>query len=352
MKWLKGSILALLLITIFLGGGYLYLTWNSPLGPPLAPPSGADKPNASSLRQNTAAPISEGQPSSTPAPTLTPTVVPVCGGPPTMTILLSGVASEGYLYGLADAIRVVRVDFQHQTIDVLALPRDLWVDIPEIADHGIREGKLNQAYFYGTEGMGYFDGFGYGSGLLAETLRVNFGIEIDHYLAVNLAAFRRIIDSMGGLDVYFSSPVYIKQFEKPKLYLKTGSHHLTGKQAENVVRSRIEAGDLGRIDQQTVVLKALAGKMLSPAGLQSIPDLIQTLNNQVLTDLSPAEISQLVCLVEMIDPQDQISFVNIPDNQLWEDRVYDPYLDYQPSVLLYDPDTIRKLAGRFNSGSW
>jgi anionic cell wall polymer biosynthesis LytR-Cps2A-Psr (LCP) family protein len=154
------------------------------------------------------------------------------------------------------------------------------------------------------------------------------------------------------VDVYFSHPVYIKKFEKPKLYLRAGNHHLTGKQAENVVRSRIESGDLGRIDQQSLVLKAVAAKILSPAGLQRLPALIEVAQNNVLTDLSPAEASQLICLGENIDPQTGISFLTIPDNQLWEDRVYDPYLDYQPSVLLYDSDAIRHLASKFGSGSW
>jgi len=352
MKLIKYSSLALLVLTFCLIGGYLWLTWNAPLGPPLEPVSTESIQYSSAGIPASATAAPPGLPTATSAPSPTPTIVPVCGGPPSLTILVSGVASEGYLYGLADAIRVVRVDFQRQTISVLALPRDLWVEIPGIADHGVSQGKLNQAYFYGTEGMGFFDGSGYGSGLLAATLQEEFGLEIDHYLAVNLAAFRNIIDAMGGVDVYFSNPVYIKKFEKPKLYLKAGSHHLTGKQAENVVRSRIESGDLGRIDHQSVVLKAVAEKMLSPAGLQRIPSLIQLARNYVLTDLSPAEIDQLICLSEKTDPQNGISFLTIPADQLWEDWVYDPYLDYQPSVLLYEPDAIRNLASRFNSGSW
>ena len=56
--------------------------------------------------------------------------------------------NEDYLYGLADEIRVVRVDFVTPKVTVLALPRDLWVEIPEIEDaYGITHGKLNQAYF-------------------------------------------------------------------------------------------------------------------------------------------------------------------------------------------------------------
>lgn len=350
MKLLKISVLGIFVLTVCLAGGYLLLTWQAPLGPTLDPPA----PTQSSLAVvgEPAATAAPSLPTATPAPSPTPTIVPACGGPPSMTITLSGVASEGYLYGLADAIRVVRVDFQRQTISVLAFPRDLWVDIPGIADHGIRQGKLNQAYFYGTEGMGYFDGSGYGSGLLAATLRQNFGVETDHYLSVNLAAFRRIIDAMGGVDVYFSEPVYIKRFEKPKLYLAAGNHHLTGKQAEQVVRTRIEIGDFGRIDHQSVVLQAVAAKMLSPSGIQHLPGVIQLVKNNVLTDLSPAEISQLVCLAEMIDPQLDITFMDIPPGKLQESRVYDEYLDYQPYVLLFDEGELRRfVASFFSTGS-
>jgi anionic cell wall polymer biosynthesis LytR-Cps2A-Psr (LCP) family protein len=147
---------------------------------------------------------------------------------------------------------------------------------------------------------------------------------------------------MGGVDVYFSEPVYIKRFEKPKLYLQAGNHHLTGKQAEQVVRTRIEIGDFGRIDHQSIVLQAVAAKLLSPSGVQHLPGLIQILQNSVLTDLSPAEISQLVCLAEKIDPQTDIAFFNIPPSKLQESRVYDEYLDYRPYVLLYDEGELRR----------
>ncbi len=84
----------------------------------------------------------------------------------------------------------------------MAIPRDLWVDIPGAAAHGVTQGKLNQAYFYGTEGMGFYDGSGYGAGLLAHTLQSNYGLHVDHYLTVNMYAFRNIVDALGGLDVY------------------------------------------------------------------------------------------------------------------------------------------------------
>ena len=56
--------------------------------------------------------------------------------------------------------------------------------------------------------MGYFSGSGYGSGLLAETILTNYGLRVDHYLAVNLSSFQIIIDTLGGIDVYLAQDVY------------------------------------------------------------------------------------------------------------------------------------------------
>ena len=352
-SFMKYGMAGLLFLTLLVGGGYLLIPWQAPAGSPgeapvFVPPPGSTTPTAAAARPSqTPAPTETPAPTPPPTLTLTPTVEPVCGGPPSMTILVSGVASEGYLYGLADAVRVVRVDFQEPSLAVLALPRDLWVRIPGIADHGVREGKLNQAYFYGTEGMGYYDGAGGGSGLLAMTLRDNFGLEVDHTLAVNLYAFRDIVDAMGGVDVYFSEPVYIKRFGEPKLYKKAGTRHLSGKEAEKVVRSRIGIGDLGRIQNQTVVLKAAAAKMLSPASVKHLPAIVKSLIQKTQTDLSPAEIGKLICLAEKLDLQDDLRFQEFPNQLVSGVWIRDHHLGYTAYALTYDPQEMRRFLEDF-----
>jgi len=67
-----------------------------------------------------------------------------------MNILAIGSDARGanYLYGLADIMRLVRVDFINARVTILEVPRDLWVEIPGISDHyNITHGKMNQAYF-------------------------------------------------------------------------------------------------------------------------------------------------------------------------------------------------------------
>ena len=344
---LKNLIFGLAGFTVLIGVGYLIYSWNRPINPALNLPTekqvveitdGTDEPQISVTEEVSITP--------------TPTIEPVCGAPPSLNILVSGVASNSYLYGLADAVRVVRIDFQTKEVAVLALPRDLWVRIPGLESRGIEAGKLNQAYFYGTEGMGYYSGAGFGSGLLAETLLLNYDYRADRYLAVNLNSFRIIIDALGGIDVYLNQPVYKKVNEQPKIFLTAGSHHLNGKEAEMLARHRITIGDLGRIENQTVVLKAVAVKLLSPSGIVAIPALVEQLKSNVETDLSPADISQLICLAGMLDYQEDIHFETVPSEFMNEQMVHDPARGINTAALVGNEAEIRNLIADYLRGIW
>ena len=350
LKLFKIFIFGLAGITLLLGAGYLLIPWNQPLNQPLdlppVLPSSTPSPGP-----NLAA--TDGlQPTLEPSLTPTPTIVPVCGGPPVVHVLISGVASESYRYGLADAIRVARIDFQLKKVTVLALPRDLWVQIPGLEDQDITVGKLNQAYFYGSEGMGFYSGGGYGSGLLAETLLSNFGYRADHYIAVNLNSFRRIIDAMGGIDVYLPYNVYRQVNEQPKLFLAAGYHHLYGEDAETLARQRITIGDFGRIDNQSIILRAVAAKLLSPAGIAALPSLANQLKSNVMTDFSPTEITQLICLAGKMDYKEDIVFNTLPTDYMEQKRVYDPRLDKNTAALVVDEEGVRQLMEDFQAGIW
>ena len=344
---LKRIILIIIGLTSVIGVVYLVISWNRPINPALEIPDHNSEEPRETLTDN----INE-ETENQSGEIIQPTLEPVCGGPPTMTVLVTGVASKDYLYGLADAIRVARIDFQTQKVTVLALPRDLWIEIPGLDDRGITVGKLNQAYFYGTEGMGYYSGAGFGSGLLAESLFINFGLAADHYLSVSLSSLRKIINTLGGVDVYLPQDVYKRVNDQPVLFLKAGSHHLNGKQAEMLARQRISIGDFGRINNQTILLKAIAVQILSPSGIAAIPPIVEQVQSNVLMDFSPAEITQLICLAGMIDFQEDIKFVSIPQDLMNEQMVYDPARGINTAALVSDEDKIQVLINDFNTGIW
>ena len=199
----KNLIRGIVLLVSVVGGVQLVRFYRQPLGEPLALPTATrTRPTLTSYPVGNEAVISVF--TETPIATATSTPQPLCGGPSIMNILAVGSDARGnhYLYGLADVIRLVRVDFVNARVTILEVPRDLWVDIPGISDHyDITQGKMNQAYLYGNKGLGYYDGPGEGPGLLARTLNLNLGANPDHYLAVNMKTFESIVDAVGGIDV-------------------------------------------------------------------------------------------------------------------------------------------------------
>jgi LCP family protein required for cell wall assembly len=293
----------------------------------------------------------------TPTPTLTPTptALPVlCGGPPAMFILLVGsdARRDSYAVGLSDSMRLVRVDFIEASIQVLTFPRDLYVEIPEIEDHnGITHGKLNQAFLYGNPGYNYYEGPGQGPGLLALTLEHNFGARVDHYVAVNLQTFVRIVDTLGGIDIDLPYAIdgRAKASRDPNRYFAAGKQHLDGYRTMLLARLRPQ-GDLQRTGVQDLILEAITKKALSSAVILKLPQLIKDFSDSVQTDLGPMEIGQLLCLRTRLDPQ-KIGFVSFPGNLFKNGRVRDPVLG-NTSILEADFGVLTDYVQRFKDGLW
>lgn len=290
----------------------------------------------------------------TPSPTFTPTMTEpsvLCGGPPIMYILLVGSDTRGkdYSIGLADSIRIVRVDFVEPRVQVLTFQRDLYVEIPGIESYNVTMGKLNQAYLYGNPGYGFYTGPGQGPGLLALTLKQNFGAQVDHYAAVNLRSFEKIVDTLGGIDIKLPYTVNgrVPGSRDPDRYFASGNQHLNGYRTMLLARMR-PLGDFRRSQVQNLILQALAKKMLSPITIKKMPDLIDSFYSSVQTDLGVTELGQLVCLAEKLDVQ-KIEFINFPEDLFKGGRIHDPVLG-NTFILNADFDVMKKYVQAFNMG--
>jgi LCP family protein required for cell wall assembly len=343
--------------------------WNDPLTsaglalPTYAPtktpiPKDIETNNSSELVITPTSPL-EGidlAPTPTPIPPGEPTPVPLCGGPPVMTILITGIDTydDNYRYGLADVIRIVRVDFVEAKVTVLSLPRDIWVEIPDISDHyGITHGKLNQAYFYGTEGMGYYDGVGQGPGLLSLSLALNFDLYVDHYGSVNMSTMERMIDAVGGIDIYLPTDVDGKSIDGSfdLGYFKAGYNHFNGDEAIRYARIRSIDNDIERMNRQTQVLYALQEKITKPSVLPRIPKLILAFNDSVIADLSPGDLAVLTCMIPEIT-KDNLVFTTLPQNLLEAGRQYDSHLKTYVFVFHANFEAVKELVGYFQAGIW
>ena len=340
--------------------------WREPLGPALQistatpfqlQPTWTPNPDVKVSPPATSSPVSV-LPASPTLATLVSTVAPIgmCGAPPIMNILVVGSDARGdnYNYGLADMIRLVRVNFVNPKVTILEFPRDLWVEIPDIADNlkGQDHEKLNQAYLYGNPGFGYTDDPAQGPGLLSRTMVLNFGTQIDHYAALNMRTFVKIINAVGGIDVTLPEAVDGRTAEDTnrRLLFRAGTLHLDGDRALMLARIRIEGG-FARADNQNRVLCALRDKVTSPSVITKIPDLISSFQDAVQTDLSPAQLGQLACIGTKIQPGNVV-FASFPEEHFKQSRVFDPV--FKKNVFAWDVDyeILREYIRQFNEGAW
>ena len=279
-----------------------------------------------------------------------------CGAPPVMHLLVVGAdqRSNSYTYGLGDVIRLVRIDSITPRVTVLEFPRDLWVEIPDISDnlHGQDHEKLNQAYLYGNRGFGYTDDPAQGPGLLARTLSLNFGVQLDHYVGVNMRTFVKVVNAVDGIDIYLPHGMDGRTAEdrSKRLIFPPGWNHLYGEEALTLARIRNE-GVFSRADNQDIVLCALREKITRPQVVIQIPQLIASFQNSIQTDLSPELISQLACLGPKIQPGN-IVFASFPQDQFKSARIYDPV--FKKNVFIWDVDfnVLSDYVSRFQAGTW
>lgn len=265
---------------------------------------------------------------------------PVCNQPESMIFLLVGVDSGGsydYQAGLADAIRLIRFDFVNKQINMMALPRDMMVDFPEGRSTMPSPLKINQTYLMGTEAFNRYLGTGNGAHSLAEAIEYNFGVSVDHYMAVNFQLVQSAIDAVGGIDV--NLPGGVDGGALGQFY--AGPQHLNGEQALSLMRIRLKYTDAFRVGHQTIVLKALFEKMRQPEMLLKIPGLVGDFRKNVLTDLSLEELVRLgECTLKEFEVS-QIKDKQFTEEEIQAGREYIPSMDMYLFVYKWDDKAVK-----------
>jgi LCP family protein required for cell wall assembly len=172
----------------------------------------------------------------------------------------------------------------------LSIPRDTMANIP---GYGVT--KINAAYAYG------------GPALAIKTIEQFTGLKINHLIVVNLAAFPQFIDAIGGVDVTtgricsnISGGAKNGGFT---LNLRPGSHHLDGRDALTLARTRENAcnatsNDLTREGYQQKILNAIKSKLLSPTTFFHLPWASWAAPKTLRTDMGPLSLLSLFAAAE------------------------------------------------------
>jgi anionic cell wall polymer biosynthesis LytR-Cps2A-Psr (LCP) family protein len=211
-----------------------------------------------------------------------------------------------------DFIRYVKINFSQISVDVVAIPRDLWVQTPALAPFNVFAYRLGEVYYYETnrDVGSQRDTMIRATTLLGQTLYDNFGIVPDHYLTLDGGSIAPMVDTLGGVDINNSANITIEGYLYP-----AGRVHLNGEQASIYSRWLITDTEWDRLSRQKNVILGIWDKVLEPASLSNLPNLLQQFSNSYVTDLSPELITSLTCMMNKV-AQEDIHFYSISQDMV------------------------------------
>jgi LCP family protein required for cell wall assembly len=200
-------------------------------------------------------------------------------------IMIMGVDRRSDDVGRSDTLMVATVDPAKKKAGLFSVPRDTRVQI-----EGNGYDKINAAYAYG------------GHALTEKTVEQLLGVPMDYYVLIDIHAFERIIDALGGVDVKVEKRMH---YEDPwdddgglVIDLYPGEQHMDGKKAIQYVRYRDGEGDIGRIGRQQKFMKAVLEKVISPQILPRLPQLIEEVASAVQSDMSVQDMVKFANLMK------------------------------------------------------
>ena len=184
----------------------------------------------------------------------------------------------------SDSIFVLHADPRQRTIRGLSLPRDLYVPLQGLPVR--RTAKLNAALFYG-------DYYARSQGIPAarETISNLIGVPVDGTVVVHFGFLEKVVDSIGGVEIYFENPVTDPHFFSMRgessysLRFEAGWNYLNGRKALDYVRMRKPDTDFGRMKRNRQLLSVIMTRLKSPASWLRLPTLAPQLPSEINTDI-------------------------------------------------------------------
>lgn len=203
-----------------------------------------------------------------------------------VNILVSGVDIGDAKVKLSDGQKrtdtIILVNFNPSTgaINLVSIPRDTLVKIKG------QNQKINASNVLG------------GDGYLTKAVEDLLDIDINYTARINYEGFRKLIDAIGGVDMYISRDMYYDDASQDlHIYFKKGTTvHLDGEKAEEFFRWRenndgtgLADGDIGRINNQHLFIEKVIEKVKTPAFIAKIPSIISIVPKYVTTTMKPDE---------------------------------------------------------------
>lgn len=197
----------------------------------------------------------------------------------------------------SDSMIVAHIDPKEKKVTALSIPRDTRVLLPEKNYYD----KINAALAYGGEK--------YARRVVANLT----GMPIHHYVLLKVDGLMNIIDALGGVDIFIDKDMkYTDWTAKLFIKLKKGQQHLDGKQSHQYLRFRHdEIGDIGRVQRQQKFVNAMSAKLMNPATILKLPELVSITQRNVISDLSNGEMLKIGNFLRKLK-KDDVRMVMLP----------------------------------------
>ena len=217
----------------------------------------------------------------------------------------------------SDAISVIHVNSDLTNIRALSIPRDTRVNI-----EGYGPSKLNHAYAYG------------GILLLRRTVSEFLSIPIDHYVVIDAAGLKQIIDEIGGVNIYVDEPMIYNDYAGGlHIDFPKGRHQLNGKDLVKYIRFRNDSqGDIGRIKRQQQVIEELFNQFFTIESIFRSPKLINLFLSSFKTDMSFLQVTQWTNSFFKVKDSTNVSFFTVPGSV----RIIDGVSYWRPNIVYLD----------------
>lgn len=200
-------------------------------------------------------------------------------------VLISGSDTRGGFdeNGRSDVIMIATVNPKTHTILLTSVPRDFYVTTACDAGDGCMQGALDKITHTGI----------HGTNTTKRTVEQLLGIEINYTFKVGFDTVTKLVDTLGGVDVYVE-PGYAVHNEY--INVKEGVNHLYGEEALEYARERYAyaEGDRQRTKNQQQVLMGIVKEATKPSVITNYAAIMDTMANTFSTTMSNEEITDLI----------------------------------------------------------
>ncbi len=222
-----------------------------------------------------------------------------------------------------DTMIVVSIDPKSKQVAMFQLPRDsVGVPVPANARSlwgSSYKGKITSWWTQNRNRTNLWPGATAttrGFNALKAILGELYGIDIPYYVMVNFSGFTQVVDTLGGAQINVQIPVaddnYPGDSGTQRVYIPAGPQHMTGSEALIYARSRHGSNDFDRGRRQQRVLISIRDQVNPQAIIANLPELLNTLQRSVKTDMPVSMIGPLLSLSQQIDTRNLRSFVFSP----------------------------------------